>query len=226
MIVLVSGVAGSGKTTVGAALAERLGWDFIEGDTLHPPENVAAMRRGEPLTDEDREPWLAALRHEIEARLLDGSPAVVATSALKRRYREMLLADDHRVVLVFLEISRELARQLGVAAGTVSQRISRLEEQGVVRGYTALVDEHAMGRAMGFVVGLKMNQGNQMAIALDELAARGERVDARNHHAAVVAAHVATELVHLDEPAHAPLAFAAIERMRPAVEDALDALLA
>lgn len=111
MIVLVSGVAGSGKTTVGAALAERLGWDFIEGDTLHPPENVEAMARGEPLTDADREPWLAALRSEIEARLLDGRPAVIATSALKRRYREVLLVDEPRVVLVFLEISRELARR-------------------------------------------------------------------------------------------------------------------
>lgn len=111
MIVLVSGVAGSGKTTVGAALAERLGWDFIEGDTLHPPENVAAMARGEPLTDEDRQPWLTALRREIEARLIEGRPAVIATSALKRRYRERLLADDPRVVLVFLEISPELARR-------------------------------------------------------------------------------------------------------------------
>lgn len=85
---------------------------------------------------------------------------------------------DHRIIdelrLDARRSSRELARQLGVAAGTVSQRISRLEEQGVIRGYTAVIDEHAMGRAMGFVVGLKMNQGNQMAIALDELAALPE----------------------------------------------------
>ncbi len=111
MIVLVSGVASSGKTTVGAALADRLGWDFIEGDTLHPPANVAKMRRGEPLTDLDRDPWLDALHREIEARLPDGPSAVVATSALKRRYRERLLVGQPGVHLVFLEISRELARQ-------------------------------------------------------------------------------------------------------------------
>lgn len=118
MIVLVSGVAGSGKTTVGAALADRLGWDFIEGDTLHTPAGIARMRRGEPLTDLHREPWLAALRAEIEARLLQRRPAVVAASALKPRHRERLLVDDQRVVLVFLEISPELARRrLAARAG-------------------------------------------------------------------------------------------------------------
>lgn len=85
---------------------------------------------------------------------------------------------DHRIIDELQRdarrSSRELSRQLGVSAGTVSQRISRLEERGVIRGYTALVDERAMGRAMGFVVGLKMNQGNQMAVALDELAALPE----------------------------------------------------
>lgn len=70
--------------------------------------------------------------------------------------------------------SRSLARTLGVAAGTVSQRISRLESAGVIKGYTAVIDEGAIGRAMGFVVGLQMNQGNQMAAALDELAALPE----------------------------------------------------
>jgi len=70
--------------------------------------------------------------------------------------------------------SRSLARTLGVAAGTVSQRIGRLEAAGVIRGYTAVIDEGAIGRAMGFVVGLQMNQGNQMAAALDELASLPE----------------------------------------------------
>lgn len=118
MIVLVSGVAGSGKTTVGAALAEQMGWDFIEGDTLHPPANVAKMSRGEPLTDLDRKPWLDALRGEIEARLPDGPSAVLTTSALKRRYRRTLLVGQPGVFLVFLEISRQLARErLGSRGG-------------------------------------------------------------------------------------------------------------
>lgn len=111
MIVLVMGVAGCGKTTVGAALADRLDWDFIEGDALHPPDNVARMTRGEPLTDRHRVPWLDALRREIEARLRHEDPAVVAASILKERYRARLHVDDPRVLLAYLEISREMARE-------------------------------------------------------------------------------------------------------------------
>lgn len=108
-VVLVTGVAGSGKSTVGRALAARLGWPFIEGDALHPAGNLAKMRRGEPLTDEDRAPWLAALRRHIDAHLRDGTCAVLATSALRRSYRTALRADDARVLVVFLDASPELA---------------------------------------------------------------------------------------------------------------------
>ncbi len=111
MVVVVSGVAGSGKSTVGEAVADALGWDYIEGDASHPPENVEKMSRGEPLDDRDRAPWLAALRAEIEARLEAGPPAVLAASALKARYRRELRVDHPRVLLVFLEISPELARE-------------------------------------------------------------------------------------------------------------------
>lgn len=85
---------------------------------------------------------------------------------------------DHRIIDALRrdarQSSRALARSLGVAAGTVSQRIARLEAAGVIQGYTAVVDDSAIGRGMGFVVGLQMNQGNQMAIALEELAALPE----------------------------------------------------
>lgn len=111
VIVLVTGVAGSGKTTVGAALAHDLGWDFVEGDALHSPASVAKMARGEPLTDRDRDPWLATLAREVDARLRDGHPAVIATSVLKRRYRDRLRVADPRVALVFLEIPPALARR-------------------------------------------------------------------------------------------------------------------
>ena len=111
VIVLVTGVAGSGKTTVGAALAERLGWDFVEGDALHPPASVAKMARGEALTDRDRDPWLATLAGEVDARLRDGPPAVIATSVLKQRYRDRLRVADPRVALVFLQTSPDLARR-------------------------------------------------------------------------------------------------------------------
>jgi len=87
---VVTGVSGSGKSTVGAALATRLGWDFVEGDDYQPAANVAKMRRGVPLDDADRDPWLDALHREIAARVAAGRPAVVASSALKRRYRDRL----------------------------------------------------------------------------------------------------------------------------------------
>lgn len=111
MIVLISGVAGAGKTTLGSALAERLGWDLIEGDELHPAANVEKMSRGEPLTDADRAPWLDALRKRIEEHIDAGKSVVMTTSALKRRYRRILHADHPSVTLVFLDASPELIRE-------------------------------------------------------------------------------------------------------------------
>jgi len=108
MIIVVMGVAGSGKTTVGRALAASLGWDFADADDFHPPENIAKMSAGRPLDDADRAPWLAALRAWIDACLARGGDAVVTCSALKRRYRDVLLPDTPRVRLVYLQGSREL----------------------------------------------------------------------------------------------------------------------
>jgi gluconokinase len=92
--VVVMGVSGSGKSTVAAGLVERLGWDFAEGDEFHPPENVAKMRAGTPLTDEDRWPWLRRLAAWIGEHEQAGRSVVVACSALKRSYRD-LLRDGH-----------------------------------------------------------------------------------------------------------------------------------
>jgi gluconokinase len=88
--VVVMGVSGSGKTTVARGLATRLNADFLEGDDLHPPANVAKMARGEPLTDEDRWPWLEAVGDWIDERRAAGSASVVTCSALRRAYRERL----------------------------------------------------------------------------------------------------------------------------------------
>lgn len=97
---LVMGVAGSGKSTLGAAMADRLGWPFQDGDDLHPPGNVARMQAGTPLTDADRAPWLAAVADWIK-----GHPeGVIACSALKRAYRRRLGAFR----LVYLRGEREL----------------------------------------------------------------------------------------------------------------------
>jgi gluconokinase len=106
MIVVVAGVAGSGKTTVGQLLAERLGWIFADGDAFHPDANVAKMRAGLPLTDADREPWLSAICSWMDDVISSGQSAVLACSALKRRYRDELLAGRPQAEMVFLIISR------------------------------------------------------------------------------------------------------------------------
>lgn len=102
-VLVLMGVSGVGKTTVGRLVAERLGWDFLDADDLHPPENTAKMARGEGLTDADRAPWLAAVRKLIAARLEEGPPAVLACSALKRAYRDVLAVDDERVRFIWLD---------------------------------------------------------------------------------------------------------------------------
>jgi carbohydrate kinase (thermoresistant glucokinase family) len=111
MVLVVFGPSGSGKTTVGRALAERLGWRFLEGDAFHPPGNVARMRAGEGLDDTQRDPWLAALAREIATSLADRRHAVLACSALKRSYRQRLLPPDARagdVRFVYLDASPAL----------------------------------------------------------------------------------------------------------------------
>lgn len=107
MVIVVMGVAGSGKTTVGRELARALNWSFADADGFHPPANVAKMSAGQPLTDADRAPWLAAIRAHIDAKLAGGESAVVTCSALKAAYRRVLLAGDTRIRLVYLQGSRE-----------------------------------------------------------------------------------------------------------------------
>ena len=107
MFVVITGVAGSGKTTVGKLLAHDLGWPFHEGDDFHPAANVEKMRRGEALTDTDRQPWLDALRAMIQSAVAIGKKGVLACSALKRRYREHLRVND-QVVFVHLAATPEL----------------------------------------------------------------------------------------------------------------------
>lgn len=107
-VLVVMGVAGSGKTTIAAVLAERLGWRLLEGDAFHPPANVAKMAAGTPLTDDDRWPWLRAIAAEIDAIRSAEQAAVVACSALKKAYRDVLIGDRPDVRLVYLRGSRNL----------------------------------------------------------------------------------------------------------------------
>jgi gluconokinase len=118
MIVIVAGVSGSGKTTVGALLAGRLGWRFADADDFHPAANVEKMRAGIPLTDEDRWPWLRAIAAWMDERIAGGENAVVACSALKRPYRDLLLDGRPQARMVFLTLDRDvLARRLAARHG-------------------------------------------------------------------------------------------------------------
>jgi gluconokinase len=107
MIMIVMGVVGAGKTTVGHLLAEQLGWEFADADDFHPPSNVERIRRGLALTDDDRQPWLARLRSAITQWITEGRNVVLACSALKRSYRRELDAGPE-VRFVYLKGSADV----------------------------------------------------------------------------------------------------------------------
>lgn len=106
-VIVLMGVSGSGKSTVGAALSRRLGWPYSDADVFHPAANVAKMSAGQPLNDDDRKPWLAAIAAHIDDVGAKGAHAIVSCSALKRVYRDVLLGDRKGVRLVLLDGSRE-----------------------------------------------------------------------------------------------------------------------
>jgi carbohydrate kinase (thermoresistant glucokinase family) len=118
MILIVAGVSGSGKTTVGAMLAGRLGWRFADADEFHPVANIEKMRGGTPLTDDDRWPWLRAIAARMDERIAAGTSAVVTCSALKRSYRDVLLVGRPQARMIFLAPDHEvLARRLAARHG-------------------------------------------------------------------------------------------------------------
>lgn len=106
--ILVMGVSGSGKTTVGKALATRLGWSFFDGDDFHTPENISKMKNGVPLTDDDRIPWLESLHNLITSTLVENKCGILACSALKEQYRRSLLGNCQDVLIIYLKGSYEL----------------------------------------------------------------------------------------------------------------------
>lgn len=103
LVIMMMGVAGAGKTTIGRLLAEDLGWPFYEGDDFHPQSNVDKMSQGIPLTDKDRWPWLDAILNLVNILLSSGRNAVIASSSLTKSYRRHLQGSDSRVVFVYLK---------------------------------------------------------------------------------------------------------------------------
>lgn len=145
-LVVVMGVSGSGKSTVGALLAERLGVRFADADDLHPASNVAKMASGEALVDDDRWPWLEAVGETLAAA---SAGLVVACSALKRSYRDVIRASAPDTVFVHLHGSRELlAERLGARKGhfmpssLLDSQLETLEEPGIDEGFIVSIDQN------------------------------------------------------------------------------------
>ena len=136
MIVIVMGVAGSGKTTIGTLLAKALGCPFLEGDSLHPPTNIEKMSHGIPLTDADRAPWLAAIRDRIVAAQERGQCLVVACSALKQQYRDCLNRGT-QIVWVYLKGGEDLI------AARIAHRREHYMKPGMLPSQFADLEEPA-----------------------------------------------------------------------------------
>ncbi len=138
-MLIVMGVSGVGKSTIAEALAARLGWKFQEGDDLHPPSNVQKMHAGIPLTDADRAPWLAAIKHWIDGRIDAGEPGLVTCSALKRRYRDFLVDGRANVRILYLHsdeatIEDRIKHRTGhfMPASMLESQLRTLEEPAAV----------------------------------------------------------------------------------------------
>jgi gluconokinase len=103
MICILMGVSGAGKSTIGQLVGQHLGWQFYDGDRFHPPENIAKMSSGIPLDDRDRLPWLLALQNLIEKTRHDNTHAIIACSALKQSYRQLLQGEQQDILWVYLK---------------------------------------------------------------------------------------------------------------------------
>ena len=143
MIIVLMGVSGCGKTTVGEDLAAHLGWEYQEGDALHPQKNILKMADGMPLNDEDRKPWIARVTDWINSHCLAGRDGVISCSALKKSYRQTITGKKNDVYLVYLCGTRELlSRRLSqrrdhfMPADLLKSQLDLLEEPSA--------DEHAI----------------------------------------------------------------------------------
>lgn len=146
-VIVVMGVSGSGKTTVAKRLADELGWDFLEGDGLHSPANVAKMSAGTPLDDNDRWPWLDAIAAWMSRHLDEGDNAVVACSALRRAYRDRLRRAGVGVRFVYLRVPHdELARRMQsrehfMPPSLLDSQLATLEEPRTNEGALSVAED-------------------------------------------------------------------------------------
>lgn len=169
---IVMGVSGSGKSTIGQALADALGRVFVDGDDLHPLSNKRKMAEGHPLNDDDRAPWLRIIAERIGRDLEAGTPLVVACSALKRSYRTVLVAEAPSTVFVHLTGERGIVSERQAHRSHEFMPNSLLDSQ-----YETLEPLHPDER--GIVVDLRMTPEQMVAYVLDrlpEVTAKGETV--------------------------------------------------
>lgn len=134
-IIVVMGVAGAGKSTVGRQLAGRLGWVFLDADDFHPPANILKMTAGQPLTDADRAPWLSSMHSALAQAQANGRPVVLAASVLKESYRQRLAAGLGNVHYVYLSASAELI------AGRLNQRSNHFMKADMLVSQFAALEE-------------------------------------------------------------------------------------
>jgi gluconokinase len=169
MVVVVMGVSGAGKTTVGSALAARLGWTFVDADDLHPAGNVEKMRRGVPLTDDDRTPWIRALARGVDAWSRAGRDVVLACSALRRSHRDVLRAavpDGASIRFAYLAgerpvIDRRLRGRAGhfMPGSLLASQLDALEAPDASEALAVPVDRPVAAIVDAIVAGLELDRG-------------------------------------------------------------------
>lgn len=164
--IIVMGVSGSGKSTIGALLAEALGWPFADADGFHPAANVAKMAAGQPLTDADRGPWLDAIAAHIGAARTAGQPVVVACSALRRAYRERLRAGHGDLIFLHLAGAPE------VIATRQAARQGHFMPPSLMASQFATL-EGTVEEADAVMVSVSASPHEVLVAAIDQLAIRG-----------------------------------------------------